>query len=80
VEVEAIEVGGGVYAEGSRVERGVVVVEVSVPPCIARAVAGSCEVAEMWGFSVAVWWAGWNDTGTYISLSSGGTSVKLSST
>jgi len=53
-EVEAIEVGGGVDAEGSRVERGVVVVEGSTPPCITLAVTRSGEVAGMRRFSMAV--------------------------
>jgi len=53
-EVEAIEVGGGVDAEGSGMERGIVVVEVSIPRCITQAVTRSGEAAGMWRFSMDV--------------------------
>ena len=74
-EAEALDVGGGVDADGSRVERCIV----SMLPCVAREVAGLGEVAGLQRLSVVVWSMGCNETEAGALPSRGDASGMLSS-
>lgn len=69
-EVDAFDLGAEVDAEGSRVERCIVLAKVSMLLCVARVVTGFSEVAGKRPLPMVFWSMGSGKTGTDI-LSSG---------
>ena len=67
-EVEAIEAGGGAEAEDARGVRGIVTIEVSMPPALRVGSGKASAGCRIWTSR-----GGWDGPGTGTSLSRGGT-------